>query len=147
MYNRSRESSREIVKKSCFNLEFHNGVLQWLPPLLAFLKMTVNHLIENWYIGNQREKVPPLAFLGEKYVCLIAAGKIKLRQMKCVMQVIERIERMEGIYKDREGWYLVYEKLLWEKVGYEHLLSGFGGININSEMSWKTIYNNIVLVK
>ena len=63
------------------------------PPLWAFLIMTVKHLIENWYVRNQREKVPPLAFLDEKYVCLIAAGKIKLRQMRCVMQVIEWFAR------------------------------------------------------
>ena len=109
--------------------------------------MNVKKLAKDWYVGNQREKVLPFELLDSKYVGHIGAGKTKIRQIKCVLQVIEMIARMEGIYKDREGWYLVYEKLLWEKVGYEHLLSDFGGININSEMSWKTIYNNIVLVK
>ena len=56
-------------------------------------------------------------------------GETKLSQMKCVLQVIERIARMEGTCKDREGWDLAYTKLLWEKVGNKNLLSGFGGRN------------------
>ena len=50
-------------------------------------------------------------------------------QMKCVLQVIEKISSMEEIYKGREGWDLAFTKLLWEKVGDKHLLSGFGGRN------------------
>ena len=45
--------------------------------------------------------------------------------MKCVLQVIERIVRIEFIYKDREGWNLEYTKLLLEKVGDKHFLSDF----------------------
>ena len=73
-------------------------------------------MIKNCYVGNQREKVCPFEFSDSKYVGYIGAGKTKLVQMKCVMQVIERIERMEGIYKDREVWNLAYRKLLWKKV-------------------------------
>ena len=38
-------------------------------------------------------------------------------------------------------------KLLWEKVGDKNLLSEFGGINQNAEMSWKMLYNKMVLEK
>ena len=65
--------------------------------------------------------------------------------MKCVLQVIERIVRIEFIYKDREGWNLEYTKLLLEKVGDKHFLSDFWGRNINAEMSWKTLYNKMIL--
>ena len=74
--------------------------------------MTGKHLIENWYVWNQRGKVPPLAGRYAKYVCHIVSGKTKLRHMKCVMQVIKLFTRIEGIYKGREGWYLEYTKLL-----------------------------------
>ena len=120
------------MKKSCFTLEFHNGVLQWLPPLLAFLKMTVNHLIENWYIGNQREKVPPLALLDAKYVGHIVAGKTNLIEMKCVIQMLDMFTKIEDIYKGKEGWDLTYMKLLWEKFGDKHLMNCFGGGNKNA---------------
>ena len=59
--------------------------------------MTVKRLIKNWYVGNQREKVPPLALLDAKYFHHISAGKTKPREMKYVMQVIERFSRMEGV--------------------------------------------------
>ena len=52
------------------------------------------------------------------------SGKTKSRQMKGVMQVIESIARVEGIYKDREGWYLAYTKLLWEKFVDKHFFVG-----------------------
>ena len=65
--------------------------------------MNVKQLIKNWYVGNNREKVPPFILLDYKYVGQIGSGKTKLRHMKCVMQVIERIEMMESIYKVREG--------------------------------------------
>ena len=54
------------------------------------------------------------------------------RQIKCVLQVIERVSRMAGIYNDREGWYLAYTKFLWENFGGKHLLRNFWGINRNT---------------
>ena len=55
--------------------------------------------------------------------------------MKCVLQVIERVSMVDGIYKDIYGWDLEYMKLLWEKVVGKYLLSEFGGRNLNEEVS------------
>ena len=109
--------------------------------------MNVKHLIKNWYIGNHREKFPPLSLLDAKYVGRILAWKTKLIQTKVLMPMIDRFSKMEGVYKVRERWYLTYMKLLWEKVGDKNLLSEFGGINQNAEMSWKMLYNKMVLEK
>ena len=51
---RRREFAMETLNKRCLTLGFHNRVLQVLPPLWEFLKITVKHLIKNGYIGNQR---------------------------------------------------------------------------------------------
>ena len=67
--------------------------------------------------------------------------------MKCVLQVIERISRIEGFYKDRDVWHFSYTKLLWEKVGGKHFLSEFRGRNQNEEVYWKTLCNNMILEK
>ena len=56
--------------------------------------MTVKHLTKNGYVGNQRENIPLLALLDTKYVRHIEAVKIKLRNMKCVVQVVETFARM-----------------------------------------------------
>ena len=107
--------------------------------------MNVKHLIKNWYIGNHREKFPPLSLLDAKYVGRILAWKTKLIQTKVLMPMIDRFSKMEGVYKVRERWYLTYMKLLWEKVGDKHLINDFGGGNRNAEMSCKTLYNNMAL--
>ena len=107
---RSRDRAMYIENNRRLDLGSHNDMLQVFPTLWKFPKMTVKHLIKNWHVGNQREKVPPLEFWDEKHVHNITAGKKKLRQMKCVMQVVERFSRAEGIYKVREGWYMAYKK-------------------------------------
>ena len=70
-----REREREIVNKRRLTLGLNNGMLKVFPPLWEFPKMTLKKLIENWYVGNQREKVLTLAFLDAKYVCHIATRK------------------------------------------------------------------------
>ena len=39
VYKRSIEGSREIVKKRCLTLGFHNEILQVFPPLFSFQKL------------------------------------------------------------------------------------------------------------
>ena len=102
---------------------------------------------QNWYVENQRVKVPAFVLLYSKYVGNIGSGRTKLRHMKCVMQAIERIASMGVIKNDRDVWDLEHTKLLCEKVGDKHLLSEFGGRNQNSEMYRKKIYNNMKLAK
>ena len=99
-----------MVNKMSLALCFHNGMLQVLPTLWEFPKINVKQLIENWDAGNQREMVPPFSLLEAKYVHYIVQRKTKLRHMMYVLQVIERIERIDFIYKDREGWDLEYTK-------------------------------------
>ena len=47
---RRRERERRIVKMICLTIGFHNGMLQVLPPLWAFSKMTVasDHKLVFW---------------------------------------------------------------------------------------------------
>ena len=90
------------MNKMHLDLGLHNGILQVLPPLWVFPKMTVMQLIKNGYVGNHREKFTPISILDAKYVHFIGALKAKLKQIKCVLQVIDRITWMEDIYNSRE---------------------------------------------
>ena len=61
--------------------------------------------------------------------------------------MFEIFAKTECIYKGREGWYFTYTKLLWVKFGDRHFMNDFGGVNLNADTSWRTLYNKILLVK
>ena len=55
---------------------FHNGKLQVLPPRWQFPKINTKQLIDNWYGGNTREKIPPLGMLTHENVAHLGSVKI-----------------------------------------------------------------------
>ena len=81
-----------------------NGILSWMPPRWAFSKMNIKQLVDNWYIGNKKESMPPLKFLELLHVQHLGTsrnknlGQVKLRQMKYVMNQVEEYARTEGAY-------------------------------------------------
>ena len=81
---------------------FHRGRLQVLPPTWTFPRMTGKQLIDNWYFGNKREKIPLLELLITLHVAHLGTpgnmrdGKVNLRQMICVMATLERYSNKEN---------------------------------------------------
>ena len=86
--------------------------------------MTDKQLIDNWYVGDKKAGVPPFYYLTAKHVEHLGTqknkglGRMKLRQMKSVMKVVERLSREKGCFRDRDGnnWNTEYAKVLWETV-------------------------------
>ena len=72
---------------------FHHGKSQVLPPLWKF--PNTKQLIDNWYVGNVRDKIPPLGLLTHHDVAHLGSvntpglGKVKLRQMEIVIKLVE----------------------------------------------------------
>ena len=72
---------------------FHHGCLQVLPPTSIFPRITCKQLIDNWYVGNKREKIQLLHLLitfDVEHLGTIGnrnSGKVKLIQMRCVMLI------------------------------------------------------------
>ena len=87
------------MKRRRLYVGFHNGKLQVLPPLWDFPKMTDKQLIDNWYVGDKKAGVPPFYYLTAKHVEHLGTqknkglGRMKLRHMKSVMKVVERLIR------------------------------------------------------
>ena len=63
-----RPKHRCVLNRSTLTMGFHHGCLQVLPPTCKFLRMTCKQLIGNWYVGNKREKIPPLELLSALHV-------------------------------------------------------------------------------
>ena len=79
------------------------------PPLWDFPKITAKQLIGNWYVGDKKAGVPPFYYLTAKHVEHLGTqknkglGRMKLRQMKSVMKVVERLSVEKGFFRDRYG--------------------------------------------
>ena len=123
-------------------------------PSMGFPKMTAKQLIDNWYVGDKKSGVPPFYYLTANHVEHLGTKKnkgperMKLRQMKSVMKVVERLIREKGCFRDRGGkkWNTEYAKVVWETVS-PIILRKYGPKNREAEMSWKTVYNNMSKAK
>ena len=84
------------LKKSKLTVVFYHDCLQVVPVYWTFPNMNINQLIDNWFIGNEREKIPPFSVLKFNHVAHIKtaksarSGKSKLRQMRSVMKVVKK---------------------------------------------------------
>ena len=149
-----RIKAKQVMRKRQLTMGFHHGKLQVLPPRWKFPKMNTKQLIDNWYVGNAREKIPPLALLSHHDVAHLGTpknpslGKVKMRQMRLVMSLIERYARIERCYiADKGKWTTEYARIMWEKVDTKYIGARFGGKNRNAELSWKTLYNKMMKAK
>ena len=147
---RTQDIQVALLSSRRLRMGYHHGRLQVLPPRWMFPKMSIKQLVDNWYIGNKKESVPPLKLLEPLHVQHLGtdrnknAGRVKLRQMKCVMDQVEIYARTEGIYEgDPSKWNSDYTTKLWEVIGDKYINSKFRG-NRTVEMSWKTLYNKIL---
>ena len=61
--NRARAIQYTILSPRHLRIGYHHGHLQVLPPTWTFPKMNVKQLVDNWYVGNKKESVPPLKLL------------------------------------------------------------------------------------
>ena len=50
-------------KKRKLTVGFHHGRFQVVPVYWKFLNMNIKQLIDNWFIGNERENILPFAVL------------------------------------------------------------------------------------
>ena len=81
---------------------FHRGCFSLLPPTWTFPRITSKQMIDNWYVGNNREKIPPLEILSALHLAHLVtpenrnAGKLKLIQMRCVMSTLGKYAKEEN---------------------------------------------------
>ena len=73
---------------------FNHVCFQVLPLAWIFPRMTYKQLIDNCYVGNNRENIPLFEFLSALHVAHLVtpgnlnSGKVKLIQMRCVMATL-----------------------------------------------------------
>ena len=65
---RTRTIQDALLSSRRLRMGYHHGCLQVLPPKWQFPKMTIKQLVDNWYIGNKKESIPPLKLLEPLHV-------------------------------------------------------------------------------
>ena len=77
-----RASERENIseeklklKKRKLTVGFHHGRLQVVPVYWTFPNITIKQLIENWFIGDEREKILPFSVLQFNRIAHIKTAK------------------------------------------------------------------------
>ena len=86
--------------------------------------MRIKKLIYNWFVVNEREKVPPFSLLQKNHVSHIKTvkpknyGKVILRMMHSLMKWIRKYAIEEGCWKEDKSKFDIEDIcILWEKVG------------------------------
>ena len=149
------KSARKKLENRRLTMGYHNGRLQVLPVYWEFPKMTMKQLIDNWFVGNEKDKIPPLALLEDDHVKHIGtykskhAGRVKLRQMRSVMKVVKFHAIEEDCWLEDKGeWTVEYVRKLWVKIGEKHIYAKYASkTNRKKEVSWKTVFNMMVKQK
>jgi hypothetical protein len=146
-----RERGEGAVKRRRLTVGFHHGKLQILPPHWNFPNMTIRQLIENWFVGNVREKVPPYALLKGNHVAHIKteknkkAGQIKLRMMRLVMSNVIEHAKSEGCWaENKQDWTIEFTARMWERIGVKYIHALYTPGARKAESSWKSVYNAMV---
>ena len=138
---RVARASMQAVRKRQLRLGFHHGKLQCLPAHWKFPRMTCKQLFENWFLGNKRDNIPPLALLKHHHVEHIKNGAPTLRKMKAFLKIAEKYARDEGCwFESRADWSIDKVREAWEKIGDKHIQAKFGGKTSSRkrEISWAT---------
>ena len=77
MNNRTRTIQESLLSSRRLRMGYHHGRLQVISPTWTFPKMSVKQLVDNWYVGNKKESVPPLKLLDPLHVQYIGTGVSK----------------------------------------------------------------------
>ena len=104
--------------------------------------MTSLQLIQNWFIGNERDNIPPLHALDSKMVLHLKLNKY-CNSMKCFMGVVQKYAEGTDLWiKDPCGWDIKSVNKMWEAIKPE-FTRRFCQTNRKKELTWKTAYNNM----
>jgi hypothetical protein len=143
-----RAKTQTALKKRILRVGLNNGKLEILPPAYKFPTMTCYDLFNNWLIGHRCRNIPPLKYLKPQHLRQIKGGAGQLRKMKLFMKKVEVIARSQPsvVWPTRSSDINVRDiTCLWDIVGpkvYEKY--GKAGQARFSEISWRTIYNQMI---
>ena len=132
------------LKKRCLMLGCHNDCLKVVPVHWRFPKMTFEQLCFSWKVVNKTENVPPYSLLMRHDVSHLKGGTAKLRMMKSIMRIVQKIGAEKGCWHSGKSWSVSQVQSMIEEVAPElQRLMDLKSSNRMKELSWKTMYNKM----
>ena len=121
----------------------HHGHLTPLPSDWEFPSMTWYQLIENWFLGNQRDNLPPIIDFDSKLVKHCNKGSDN--QMRGNMAAFIRIVEMEAQEKlcwkeNAREWTNESVQNMIDDIRGDFIKKYMNGNNRKCENSWSTVY-------
>jgi len=112
---RRREKEKTIVSSRVLKVGYYQNKLQVLPPDWVIPSMTAYQLVVNWLTNDFENNIPALRYLKAPDVQHLGnPAKVKLRQMRMFMKVVERLGREQDIWPNTKTIDSVNK--LWEGV-------------------------------
>ena len=112
---RRREKEKTIIRLRVLKVGYYKNKLQVLPVGWVIPKMTAYQLVVNWLTNDFENNIPALRLLKPADVTHLGdASKVKLRQMKMFMKVVERLGREQNVWPTEKTIESVNR--LWEGV-------------------------------
>eukprot|EP00804_Cyclotella_cryptica_P030556 CCRYP_014841-RA/>CCRYP_014841-RA protein AED:0.29 eAED:0.28 QI:0/0/0/1/1/1/2/0/385 len=143
---RKRERAINSVKKRKLTMGCHHGMLTPLPEDWEFPPMTWTQLIQNWFIGNKTENLPPFVDLNSKIVahCNRNSGNRMRLNMKAMMRIVELEAREKGVWVEKKSeWTAPLVQKMIDAVRVDFMKKYLDGSNRQAEASWSTVYNRM----
>ena len=120
-------------------LGLYKNKLQVLSFHCYYPNMNFCKYIETWKVHNKTENVQYLCMLNPQHVIHLPKGSLKIRQMSCVMFVVENIAKYKGSCFEVQNWTICRVERMIGSI--EEDLGGYcENINDEKELSWKMVY-------
>ena len=139
---RRREKEKTIVRSRVLKVGYYKNKLQVLPIGWVIPNMTAYQLVVNWLTNDFENNIPALRLLKPADVKHLGnPAKVKLRQMKMFMKVVERLGREQNVWPHQKTIESVNK--LWE--GVSSLLQKYGKDEQlrTCETGWKILEWNV----
>ena len=143
---RNHQQAMDHVKKRKLTMGSHHGLLTPLPSDWEFPSMTWSQLIENWFLGNQRDNLPPIIDLDSKLVkhCNKGSGNRMRGNMVAFMRVVEMEAREKSCWKNNNReWTNEYVRNMIDEIRGDFTKKYMLGNNRKCENSWSTVYGRM----
>ena len=139
---RARQRAANRVGSRKLKVGLVKGKLNPLPATWKPTSMTCPQLIQNWFLSNARDNIPPLYSLDSKMVEHLKLNNYR-NSMKCFMKIVEKMARENDCWIDKPSmWEHRSINRMWETIR-EEFTAKYCQSKRKKEMTWKTAYNNM----
>ena len=144
---RKHANAMKAVGKRKLKMGSHHGILTPLPEDWEFPAMTWTQLVDNWFLGNERDNLPPIVDMDSKMLkhCNKKCGNRMRNNMKLFMSAIKDEAERKACWKGdkSECWTNVSIRDMIHMIRTDFERQHMSQQNRREESSWSTVYGRM----